>query len=42
MEEINKKAPKGKSESAWSLHFRSFWKIRSINPPEVQDRSLAY
>jgi hypothetical protein len=31
-----KKAPKEKSESPWSLHIRSFWKIHSINPPEEQ------
>jgi hypothetical protein len=30
-----KKAPKGKSESPWSLHIRSFWKTHFINPPEV-------
>jgi hypothetical protein len=30
-----KKAPKGKSESLWSLHMRSFWKITFINPPEI-------
>jgi hypothetical protein len=33
-----RKAPKGKSESPWSLHIRSFWKIRFINPPEGQDQ----
>jgi len=31
-----KKAPNGKSESTWSLHIGSFWKIHFINPPEVQ------
>jgi hypothetical protein len=31
-----KKAPKGKSESPWSLHIRSSWKTHFINPPEVQ------
>jgi len=31
-----KKGSKGKSESPWSLHIRSFWKIHSINPPEVK------
>jgi len=31
-----KKAPKGKSESPWSLHMISFWKITFINSPEVQ------
>jgi hypothetical protein len=30
------KAPKGISESPWSLHMRSFWKTHFINPPEVQ------
>jgi hypothetical protein len=29
-------APRGKSESPWSLHIGSFWKIHFINPPEVQ------
>jgi hypothetical protein len=29
-----KKAPKRISESPWSLHMRSFWKITFINPPE--------
>ena len=29
-----RKAPKGNSESPWSLHMRSFWKITFINPPE--------
>jgi hypothetical protein len=31
-----RKAPKGNSESPWSLHMRSFWKTHFINPPEVQ------
>jgi hypothetical protein len=31
-----KKAPKGSSESPWSLHIRSFGKIHFINPPEEQ------
>jgi hypothetical protein len=31
-----KKAPKGKSETPWSLHIRSFWKITFINPPECE------
>jgi hypothetical protein len=31
-----RKAPKGKSESPWSLHIRSFWKTHFINPPEEQ------
>jgi hypothetical protein len=31
-----KKAPKGRSKSPWSLHMRSFWKILFINSPEVQ------
>jgi len=31
-------APKGKSESVWSLHMGSFWKIHFINPPEVEDQ----
>jgi len=31
-----RKAPKGNSESPWSLHIRSFWKIHFINPPEEQ------
>jgi len=30
------KAPKGRSESPWSLHTRSFWKVQFINPSEVQ------
>jgi hypothetical protein len=30
------KAPKGNSESPWSLHIRSSWKIKFINPPEVR------
>jgi len=34
----DKKAPKGKSESPWSLHIRSFWKTHFINPPEEQGR----
>ncbi len=29
-------APKGKSESPWSLHLGSFRKILFINPPEVK------
>jgi hypothetical protein len=33
-------APKGRSESLWSLHIRSFWKIHSTNPPEVQGKLL--
>jgi hypothetical protein len=36
IDENKKKAPKGKSESPWSLHIRSFWKIHFINPPEVR------
>jgi hypothetical protein len=36
--EVEKKAPKGKSESLWSLHMRSFWKTRSTNPPEVKGK----
>jgi hypothetical protein len=35
-----KKAPKGTSESLWSLHIRSFWKIHFINPPEIQGRFI--
>jgi hypothetical protein len=31
----SRKAPKGRSESPWSLHTRSFWKIHFINPPEA-------
>jgi hypothetical protein len=31
-----KKAPKGISESPWSLHIRCFWKIHFINAPEEQ------
>ena len=31
-------APKGKSESVWSLHMGSFRKIHFINPPEVEDQ----
>jgi hypothetical protein len=31
-----RKAPKGNSESPWSLHIGIFWKIHFINPPEVQ------
>jgi hypothetical protein len=31
-----RKAPKGNSESLWSLHTGSFWKIHFINPPEVR------
>jgi hypothetical protein len=34
----NEKALKGKSESPWSLHIRSFWKI--INTPEEQGKLL--
>jgi hypothetical protein len=30
------KAPKGKAETPWSLHMRSFWKILFINSPEVR------
>jgi hypothetical protein len=30
-----RKAPKGNSESLWSLHIRSFWKNHFINPPEA-------
>jgi len=30
------KAPKGKSETPWSLHIRTFWETHFINPPEVQ------
>jgi hypothetical protein len=30
-----KKAPKGNSESPWSLRYGNFWKIQPINPPEV-------
>ena len=30
------KAPKGISESPWSLHIGTFWKTHFINPPEVQ------
>jgi hypothetical protein len=36
--ERTKKAPKGKSESPWSLHIGSFWKTHFINPPEVRAR----
>jgi hypothetical protein len=36
MHSQEKRAPKGKSESPWSLHIRSFWKIRFTNPPEEQ------
>jgi len=32
------KAPKGKSESPWSLYIGHFRKIHFINPPEVQAR----
>jgi hypothetical protein len=32
---IEKKAPKGISESPRSLHIGSFWKIHFINPSEV-------
>jgi hypothetical protein len=44
IDENKKKAPKGKSESAWSLHIRSFWKTHFINPPEPrgQDESLSF
>jgi len=35
-----KKAPKGKSETPWSLHMRPFWKIRFINSPEEQGKFL--
>jgi hypothetical protein len=35
-ERQRKKAPKGKSESPWSLHIGSFWKTYFINPPEVR------
>jgi len=34
-------APKGNSESPWSLNIGSFWKINFINPPEVHGRWLA-
>jgi len=37
-----KKAPAGISESLWSLHIRSFWKIHFINPPEVQDQVVGF
>jgi len=33
-----KQAPKGISESPWSLHIGIFWKTHFINPPEVQDQ----
>jgi hypothetical protein len=36
------KAPKGSSESPWSLHMISFWKITFINSPEVRGRLLNY
>jgi len=36
------KAPKGKSESPWSLHIRSFWKIHFINPPEVRGQVVSW
>jgi hypothetical protein len=35
------KAPKGKSESPWSLYIGHFRKIHFINPPEVQVRLSA-
>jgi len=35
---IDRKAPKGKFESPWSLHIGIFWKIHFINPPEAQDQ----
>jgi hypothetical protein len=28
------------SESLWSLHIRSFWKNKFINPPEVQGQGV--
>jgi hypothetical protein len=31
-----RKAPKGTSESPWSLHIKSLWKNHFINPPEEQ------
>jgi hypothetical protein len=31
-----RKAPRGKSESPWSLYIGIFWKIHFINPPEVR------
>ena len=33
----SRKPPKG-IESPWSLHIGTFWKIHSINPPEVRDQ----
>jgi hypothetical protein len=39
-ERQRKKAPKGSSESPWSLHIRSFWKIHFINPPEAQTQVM--
>jgi len=36
------KAPKGKSESPWSLHNGSFWKIHFINPPEVKGQIVEF
>jgi hypothetical protein len=39
-ERQRRKAPKGNSESPWSLHIRSFWKTHFINPPEVKDQFL--
>ena len=35
-----RKAPKGKSESPWGLHIRSFWKIHFINPPDEQGQAV--
>ena len=37
-----RKAPEGNSESPWSLHIRSFWKIHFINPPEVQGQIVSF
>jgi hypothetical protein len=38
MDNENKKAPKEKAESPWSLHIGAFWKTHFINPPEVHGR----
>jgi hypothetical protein len=37
-----KKAPKGNSESPWSLPMRSFWKTHFINPPEVRGQIVRF
>jgi hypothetical protein len=35
-----RKAPRGNSESPWSLHIGIFWKTHFINPPEVIGRVI--